>query len=318
MDLTLDSIQELIQENARRFLATELNSEKIRDIEASPDGFSRPLWDEITGLGWTGASLPERYGGGGRGILDLCVLAEEMGRAVASTPLVVSAGLASAMLRSVPASPLTEELLIKLASKGEVISVALVEADGRNERSVPSLQLAIAGEDLKVTGEKVLVPYASVAKEIITSARNADGEVVLVVVSGESGGLEMSRHKTIGGEPLFHVRFQDVAIPKDRILAQGESAVAALNAGLDVAAVLAVAEAVGLSEGIINLTTGHARLRQQFGKPIGSFQAVSHPCADMRIQADACRLLALEAAWLIDQGRPAALEVASTKAFANE
>ncbi len=318
MDLALDSIQELIQENARRFLRAELDSEKIRDIEASPDGFSQTLWNGMVELGWAGVALPEIYGGGGRGILDLCVLAEEMGRAAASTPLVVSAGLAATILRSVPTGPRAEELLNKLAAKGDVVTVALVEPDGRNERCAPSLQLADGGDAMEITGEKMLVPYASAATEIIVSARNADGEILLLAVSTGADGLELSRHKTIGGEPLFHLRFREVTITEDLILAQGEPAVAALNAGLEVAAVLAVAEAVGLCEGIIGLTTEHARLRQQFGKAIGTFQAVAHPCADMRIQADACRLLAQEAAWLIDQGQAAALEVASTKAFTNE
>jgi alkylation response protein AidB-like acyl-CoA dehydrogenase len=318
MDLTFDSVQELIQENARRFFSMELDAGKIREIEASPHGFSGPLWEQIAALGWTGISLPEEYGGAGRGILDLCVLAEEMGRAAASTPLIVSAGLASTILRLAPNGLLVENLLIELATTGGVISVALIEVEGRNERSEPSLPLTVDGTNMKVNGRKLLVPYASVANEIIVSAKNPSGKLVLFVVNSETDGLEISRHKTIGGDPLFEVRFRDVLIADDRILAEGDDAVAALNTGLQVAEILAVAEAVGLCEGIINLTTEHVRLRKQFGKAIGSFQAVSHPCADMRIQTDACRLVAMEAAWLFDQGQAATLEIASTKAFANE
>ncbi|MDE0944057.1 MAG: acyl-CoA/acyl-ACP dehydrogenase, partial [Alphaproteobacteria bacterium] len=260
MDLTLDPVQDLIQANARRFLSAELSSEKFREIEASANGFSQPLWDEIVALGWAGVALPEAYGGGGRGVLDLSILVEEAGRAVAPTPLVVSAGLAATILQSVPDAPVGKDLLIKMATEGAIISVAFIEESGRGERSAPSLQLRKVGDGFKITGEKILVSFASVATDIIVSVKSMDGEVALIVVNVAADGLTITRHKTIGGEPLFHVLFQDVAIAEDRILAKGDSAIAALNAGLEVAEILAVAEAVGLCEGIIKLTTEHVTL----------------------------------------------------------
>lgn len=318
MQFKLNETQEMLKDGARRFFTSEFDSQKARAIEQSADGFSADHWSQLAELGWSSLALPESVGGSGLGVLELCLLAEEMGRAAASTPLLVSSGLAATCLKCLPTNSLATELLSMLASSHSVFTAALIDSSGRDERTSATLQLAESADDFILSGRKQLVPYASIATVLLVSAQATNGEPVIVAVNNDSNDMSFTRHQTLGGDPLFDVHFNEVSVANDRIIARGDEATHALNAALEVATVLAMAEAVGVCEGIISLTAEHAKVREQFGQAIGSFQAVSHPIADMRIRTDACRLLMLEAALLIDQGKPATFEVSSAKVFANE
>ena len=318
MQFHLNDTQQLLQDGVRRFLSSEFDSGKSRAIETSADGFSAEVWSQLKDLGWSSVAVPEAHGGGGLGVLELCVLAEELGRAAASTPLLISSGMAVACLKSLASNPLASDLLKMLAETDDVITVALIDETGRDERTQPKLQLQPGERSLQISGVKQLVPYASVARVLLVSTLTTEGETAIVTVDRETPGVAMRRNQTLGADPLFEVRFDNVVITEDRVLARGDAAALALDKGLEVTTVLAMAEAVGYCEGIIRVAVEHATVREQFGQPIGAFQGVSHPLADMRVQTDAFRLLTLEAAWLLDQGRPATLEIASAKVLAND
>ena len=318
MEFQLNETQEMMKDGVRRLLSTEFDSGKSREIEASPDGFSTPIWSTLSKLGWSAVAVPEANGGGGLGVQELCVLAEELGYAAASTPLLVSSGMAATCLHSMSPQPLAVELLTMLAETDSVITTALLDESGRDERTVPKLRLQETEGGLQISGVKQLVPYASVARVLLVSTLTPEGDTAVVAVDQDSPGVSMTRNQTLGADPLFEVRFDNVSVPDNRVLSRGSAAVAAIDAGLEVATVIAMAETVGNFEGIINLSVEHARVREQFGQAIGAFQAVSHPLADMRIQTDACRLLMQEAAWMLDQGRNAELEIASAKVMTND
>ena len=318
MDLMLNDTQAMIRDGARRFLADSLDPDTVREVEASADGVNSQIWAPMAELGWTALALPEDIGGGGAGLVDLCVLAEELGRAAASTPLVATAGFSAAFLQALEPTAVTRDMLNTLATSDAVITPALVDAAGRDERSVSSSILTETDAGATISGAKAMVPYASVAQVLVVSLTTPDGEAVVVAVNRDAEGVSWARHGATGGDPLFHVEFDNVAVPGDRVLARGGTAERAIDAGSDAATVVATAEAVGCFEGMIRLGSEYASSRQQFGQAIGSFQAVAHPLADMRINTDACRLLVAETAWMLDQGLDATLEVAGTKVFANE
>ena len=318
MDLNPNETQEMIRDGARRMLAEVIDPDAVRAIEATPDGLATEVWDQMTSLGWTGIALPERIGGGGGGLVDLCMLAEELGASAASTPLVATSGFAAPLLASLAPSAAIDDVLAKLATTNAIIVGALVDADGRNERSTPTCRLTEADDDFIVSGTKVLVPFASVAETLLVATGTEAGELAIAAIGADAKGVSVSRHTTTGASPTFEVTFDQVSVPSDRILARGAAAENALDAALDAATVLATAEAVGQCESMIRISAEYATNRVQFGQPIGKFQAVSHRIADMRINTDALRLLALESAWLLDEGREATLEVAGTKVFANE
>lgn len=318
MDFNLNETQTMIQDGARRFFQDRLDSSKVRDIEDSEDGFAAEHWTQLTELGWTGLALPEDVGGAGCGNVDLCVLAEEVGRAAASLPLVETVGFSATVLQAVEQTPVTKALLGEIATSDTVITPALIEPDGRDERSRPKCKLVEAGDDGKVTGAKVMIPFGSAAKVFLTSLISSEGELILAAIDSTAPGISLERHKVLGGSPMFRATFKDVDVAAANILARGDAAEKVLNAGLDAATMLSVAEAVGNLEGMIDICADYTSTREQFGKKIGSYQAVSHPVANMRIDTDACRLLIAEAAWILDQGQDAALEIAETKVFANE
>ncbi len=318
MDFQLNETQSMIQEGARRLLENSFPPEKARAAEASADGFSREIWKQMAELGWTGAALPEEVGGGGCGNLELCVLAEELGRAAASTPLVVTAGFAATALQKVEQNEATHALLGSLATSDTIITQALAEPGGRDERSAPTSLFKETAAGGTVSGTKIMVPFASAASLLLVSLSTSDGELVLAGVESDADGVTVKRHQTLGGDPLFRVELADVTVSADHVFARGAEAQRAIDAALDAATILATAEAVGNCEKMVLIGSEYTSTREQFGVKIGSFQAVAHPLANMRIHTDACRLLAAETGWLLDSGEDAALEVAATKVFANE
>ena len=312
MDFGLSFVQAQLQESARRMLQDKLSTDLIREAEASADGFPRPIWDEGIQLDLPGMSLPEEFGGGGCSLLDICVLVEEFGRGGATLPLVVSSGVAATLLQHSPQSEHRDRLLSEIAA-GKIVCPALIDEQGRNEWDDVWLPINVAGQ---LSGKKILVPFASVADALLVTAVMPDGDTTIVAVDPNSEGVSITRHHAKVGVPLFAVGFNDVLVAAE--IHRGEGARAALDASLQTGSLLATAEAVGLSEALIKMSAEYVSVREAFGRPIGTYQAVAHPCADMRINTDTVRLLVYEAAWLIDTGQDASEEVASTKALANE
>jgi alkylation response protein AidB-like acyl-CoA dehydrogenase len=160
-----------------------------------------------------------------------------------------------------------------------------------------------------LTGTKLLVPWASSADVIV--ATTADG---LYMVERSADAVSCRSHEAIGGDPLFVVQMDDA--PAER-LGDGDHA-AVVQRALEWVAVASLADAVGAAKRALELTIQHAKDRRQFGRPIGSFQAVAHRCVDMRTELDACRLLMQQAAWALDRGEGTQLEVAAAKAYGND
>lgn len=318
MQFNLNEMQTMIQDGARRLLDETFDSDAKREAEASEHGFSTAIWSQMTELGWTGAALPEAVGGGGLGVLDLCIIVEEFGRSAVSVPLTVSSGFSANMLQNAEQTDFVTGLLGQLATGETIITPALIDEGARDERSTPKSRFETNGAGGVLSGSKIMVPYASAAQFLLVSAVNDSGELVIVAIDGDADGVSHDRHTATGAHPLFSVNLDAVAVSAERVLAVGDAAQKLLDRALDVASILSTAEAVGNCEGILLLSADYATNREQFGTKIGSFQAVSHPLANIRIQTDAIRLLVYETAWMLDEGKDVMLEVSETKALANE
>ena len=317
MDFRLSPAQQELQERARRLLDEQFSSAQVREAEATADGFPRTLWDAGVELGWSGVPLAGEFGGKGRGLLDMCVLVEETGRAGATLPLVVSSGVAATMLQRSPRGTQRDRLLQAIAA-GTIVAPALIDEHGRNEWDTVRLLLRSDGDDFRLFGKKVLVSFASAANELLVTAATSANDLAIVAVDPATKGVTITPHHSKVGVPLSSAEFTDVLVPTGRVIHEGENAAAALRAGLQTGSLLATAEAVGWCEALITMTVKHVTSRQAFGRPIGMFQAVSHPCADMRVSADSVRILLQQAAWMVDNGRNADEEIPATKALANE
>ncbi len=260
----------------------QLLADTARDVvERHPGG---DPWPTISAAGWCGLLVPEADGGAGAGLLEMALVCEALGRGPLHTPLVASGALA----------------LPQLASGERVGTLAVLEDGMRDEWDTVPMR---GGPTL--SGTKLLVPLAEVADMFVVAT--FDG---LFLVEPGSGTTRVESHEALGEEPLAAVIF-------DKAPAEPLPSVE-LGRVLDHAAVARLAFAVGAADGALKLAVQHAKDRHQFGRPIGSFQAVAHRCAEMRAEVDACRYLAYQAAWFLDQlPDEADVAVTAAKSYAN-
>src|SRR5579885_3372660 len=318
MDLTLTEEQRMLAESARHFAEQVCPSNVVREVETSLSGFSPELWSRLCELGYPGLVLPEQYGGSGGKILDLAIVAEELGRVAFPSPLLTSVALGALPVLWSGNDWQCDKWLPGLA-RGEVIAtMALVEPGGGNEWSALRTTAQRFTTNWRLSGAKIVVPYADSAHLILVAAMMPEPGLALIALERGAPGIKCERHRAIGGDPLYNVSLEKVTLTPAAVLNPNADGRALLDRALDHAAVLQAAYAVGLCERALSLAVSHVSTREQFGRPIGAFQAVAHRCADMRIDIDACRYLALQAAWRLEQGGAADLDVAAAKAYIND
>lgn len=303
MDLTLTDDQRLIQSTARELLDSRaaVAAAGARGIADDPAGYSARFWKEIVELGWTGLAFPEEYGGVGEGFLELCLVVEELGRARVPAPLVPSAACCGMPILRYGTQTQRAEWLGAIA-RGQVMSYVAV-GDVLAERS---------GDGFVLDGEASFVPYADAAGQLLVTARHRGGPIA-VLVDAAAPGVGCERLDVIA-DPMYRVRFEHAAAPGARVLG-GADVVAAITT-YGTAAVCA--EMVGGAQGVLDMTVAYAREREQFGKPIGAFQAVGHHCADMAIDVLASRFIAYEAIWRLAGGLDATMELSLAKAWVSD
>ncbi len=303
-----------MREAAHAFLARECPPDAVRKIDAAPDGFSRVLWNKTCELGWPALGAPASSGGIG-GLVELCLVAEEMGRAALSSPLLGHA-VATRSIASAGDGDARRKFLAPLLSGETIATLAVLDERSRSVRSRVAMRGVRSGADWVLSGTKTLVPWASVAGLFVVAA-DLDGRgESLVVIERGAPGVSVVPQQTLGGERRARIAFDRVVVEAADVL-PGEAR-PQLDRALDAAAAVQSAHAVGLCEGALALSVKHASTREQFGRPIGSFQAIAFRCVDMRLAIDGARALAHRAAWAIDEGRPSALHAAAAKAHADE
>ncbi len=300
MDLTLDDDQRLLAESARQLFERTYPTSEARKAEERPERFSAELWTQAGELGWPGIALPEDVGGAGYGLLELAVLAEELGRAAVTLPLLTSYAATLPLLRAGRA-PAGERWLGPLTTGDAVGALALLEPGGGSERAAPTLRGAATDGGWALSGTKLAVRFGARADVLVVSADLGDGRPSLLVVPGDAPGIDRRAHETFSPEPLAVVTFTDVAVGPDDVVGEPGTATAVVARALDHLGVLDTAYAVGLGDAALALAVDHASNREQFGRPIGVNQAVSHQCVDMRVDIDAMRVLVHQAAWRLDR-----------------
>ncbi len=307
MDLTLTDEQQMLSDVARAFVEGRCPPARARAISATADMFDGDLWAAMGSLGWPGLPILAADGGAGAGAAEIALVCEALGRGPVPSPLVVSTTLAALPIAWAGTDEQRARWLPALASGEAIGTMAIIEPGGRDEWDEPQLP---GGASLR--GTKILVPWASVADVVLVAT--ADG---LHLVEPRNGAVTITRHDDLGAEPLHALELADA--PAERLGGGGgPDHVALLRRALDHAAVPQPAYVVGAADRTLAMTVEHAGTRQQFGRPIGAFQAVAHRCVDMRTDLDACRYLAYRAAWALDQGTEADFEVATAKAYAND
>jgi alkylation response protein AidB-like acyl-CoA dehydrogenase len=312
MYFDLTDEQQAIKSTARDFLAARYKSERIRELADSEQGFEQSDWQEMSELGWPGLALPEEWGGQGLGIVELAVLFEEMGYALAPSPLLSStvAGLALALCGT---DDQRERFLRPLAAGEMRGAPALWDAGSPATPGGFTMEAKANGDGVVLDGEKVLVPDAATAGFFVVAT--ADGKRHLVD-SGADGVTIVAEPSIDRTRRLYSVRFAGVEVAPGDTMPAEEAEYFPVFFRLCVAI---AAESTGVAQRAMEMAVEYAKDRQQFGRPIGAYQAVSHRCAQMLLETENARSAVYGAAWAAD-AEPESLPLAASmaKAYASD
>ena len=323
MDLELTETQKSLRKTARSFLESECPWTKARDIQNSDLGYSPEMWRKMADLGWMSLMIPDGFEGAGGTLLDLIVLIEEMGRAALPSPF-VSTALIGAQAILLAGTSEQKSLLLPKIAKGEIITaLALLEANPDYTAASIKTQAEAAGDGYVIQGTKLFVRDAGIADYIICAARTnskaaAEGSISLFLVKRDSPGVVCNAQNTVARDRQCEVVFNQVKVPKVSLLGTLNKGWGIIEKVIQFATVAECADMVGVGQKALEMTVQHAKDRVQFGRPIGSFQAIQHECADMATFVEQSRWMTYFTVWKMEQGMPVALDVSRTKAYVSE
>ena len=314
MNFTQNESQRELAGLSRRILTDRLTPERLAAAEAGGDRFDPALWASLAGAGILAAGLPESVGGAGLGLLEQCSVLTELGRAVAPVPYLASIVLgASALARF--GGPDQRRRWAAPAGRGELIlTAALPEEDGDDPR-MPSASAERVAGGWRLSGVKTTVPAAPLAALLLVPASTADGATVFLVDPGDEG-VTVQRQQVTGGDSTGRVVLAGVRLAGDRVLGSPASGREVTDWLVAHGTVGLCALQLGVVERALELTAAYAQSRVQFGKPIGSFQAVAQRLADAYVDVEAVRLTMWQAAWRLAEGLPGGTEAATAKFWA--
>ena len=301
MDFALTDDQKSLRDLAREILRDTATNEHLQGLEQQGwSVFDRPLWQKLADAGITGIAVPEEQGGGGLGFLELSLVFEEVGRTVAPVPAVST--LTTAFVLS--SHKVATDLLAGVADGSTILTTAF-EGEVLASRD---------GDDYVLTGEAPFIPYGAEADAVVVPALFGEGPVVALVRKGASG-LTVTELQTTNREPQALLALDGVRVAAADVVHNAEDLLADLR--LHTTSALC-SVAAGVCQAALDMTAKHTATREQFGKPIASFQAVGQRAADAYIDTEMVRLTALQAAWRLAEGWPSAEEVAVAKFWAGD
>ena len=301
MDFSLTDDQKSLRDLARQIITDAVTPEHLQQLEKQGwSVFDRPLWQKLATAGVTGIAVPEDQGGGGLGFLELSLVFEEVGRAVAPVPAVPTLVTAYVLGKHKVATD-----VLAGAAEGSTILTTAFEGEVLASRD---------GDDYVLSGETPFVPYGAEADVVVVPATFGEGPIVALVRRG-AAALSVTELETTNREPQALLALDGVRVAASDVVTNAGDLVSDLRQHMTSALCSVVA---GVCQTALDMTAKHTATREQFGKPIASFQAVGQRAADAYIDTEMVRLTALQAAWRLSEGWPAAEEVAVAKFWAGD
>jgi alkylation response protein AidB-like acyl-CoA dehydrogenase len=322
MDFAFSEEQEMLRASARDFLAKQSPSSYVRRMMEAEDAWDPDQWKRLAEMGWTALGIPEEYGGVGT-FLDLVVVLEEAGRALLPGPFFATMGLAVPTLLEAGSGPQKQAVLGPIASGQARATVALTEPAGRWDADGIALTATPSQDGWRLDGTKLFVADAAVADFMIVAARTrSSGEegITLFLVEGRPRGMTVTPLETMDmTRRWYEVRFDGVLLPGDSVMGASDQGWTPLRRALEWAEAALCAEMVGGAQHVLETSVDYAKTRQQFGKPIGIYQAVSHKLADMLLETESARSATYYAAWAIEADAPdRSLATSIAKAYVSD
>jgi len=304
--------QNELRSTADRFLGEKSSSADVRRLMETAEGFDEGTWKQIADLGWTGMAIPEEYGGVGFGFVELTVLMEEMGKKLFCAPYFSTVILATNAILNAGTEAQKKELLPGIADGTTRAALAFVEPSGKWE--VDSAEVTASGG--KITGTKSYVVDGATANLLVVSAKSGNG-ISLYVVDPDAEGVTRTPLQTLDmTRKQAKIEFNNTPAT---LLGEEGAGTAALQKTLEQAACALSAEMVGGAQTCLDMSTTYAKERYQFGRPIGSFQAIKHKCANMLMEVEMARSAAYYAGWAAaDDPEELSLAASLAKAYCSD
>jgi alkylation response protein AidB-like acyl-CoA dehydrogenase len=324
MNFGFNDEQELLRSTARKFFENECGSDTVRRLMETPEGISPDLWTKLAEQGWLGLVYPEAYDGMGLGLVDLVVLMEEMGRAVVPGPYFSAVLLGGLAIAEAGSEGQKKEWLPRIAAGDRRVALAWMEPSAQLGPAGVTLTALEKGGRYTLSGTKLFVHDAHTADALVVAARTrpgagADGVSLFLLPKGTKG-LEVTLLPTMDQtRKLCEVTLSDATVGADALLGAAGAGWAPLARVLDRATVALCAEMCGGAQKVLDMTVEYAKIRQAFGRPIGSYQGVKHRAADMLVDVENSKSITYYAAWALDEGASEApLAVSMAKAYVSD
>jgi hypothetical protein len=301
MNFEFSEEQQQLHETVGRYLGDQYTFEKFRAINASAAGWDKAVWAGLGELGVLALNVPAAQGGLGFGPLEILSVMGLCGKSLLLEPFLSSAVVATALLSACADDTAAADLLTRMAAGGAIAVLAHYEPESRFESQWVASRARKSGDIYTLEGHKAVVMHAGAADTLLVSARvsgeagDADG-VSLFRVSRDAPGLKMDVYPTIDGQRAADVYLKGVEVPIGNRLGPDGGALPMIQAALDIGLAALCAEAVGIMQALVDATVTYVQSRQQFGVPIGRFQALQHRIADMLIHLEQARSMSYLAA----------------------
>ena len=305
MDLTLSDEQRMLRESADRFVGETYTADHRRKLANDPLGFSVDIWKQFAELGWLALPIPEGYGGLGGGAIEIGILMEAFGRGLVSEPYLSTVVIGAALISECGSEAQKQALLPKIADGSLYLAFAHSERAARFDLADVATIAKQTPEGWRLDGRKTAVLDGNAAGQIIVSARISEGngtagKLCLFLVPHGAPGLTLRDFQRLGGGRACNIELKDVRLPADAVLGDGSDALPAIEAVVDRAMAALGAEAVGIMQTLLDQTLEYTKIRKQFGRPLSANQVIRHRLADMAMQCDEARSMALRAALMAD------------------
>jgi alkylation response protein AidB-like acyl-CoA dehydrogenase len=324
MNFGFSEEQELLRSTARKFFENECPSGVVRDLMETPEGMSPPLWHRIAEQGWLGLVYPEAHGGMGLGSVDLTVLMEEMGRAVVPGPFFSTVLLGGLALLEAGSEAQKKAWLPRIVAGEARVTLAWMDPSAIPPPDGIALAARTQGGGFALSGTLLFVPDAHTADAVVVAARTGPGTagegVTLFLVPRDSPGLSVALLPTMDQtRKLCEVTLAEVSLAPEAVLGEVGGGWPPLECVLQRATVALCAEMCGGAQKVLDMTVEYAKIRQAFGRPIGSYQGVKHRAADMLVDVENSKSITYYASWALDEGAAdRALAVSMAKAYASD
>ena len=317
LNLDFNEEQDMLRDMVRGLCSQYSSTEKVRELEDDPTGYSAELWSQLAELDLLGMLLPPEHGGSGMTMLEGVIVYEEFGRSLAATPHFVSSVLGAGALVAA-GSPAQQELLAGIAAGTEILTPAWLEPENSFGPRGVEMIAEPSGDGFRVSGTKRHVAFASSATRLIVIARTGDAErdIDLFLVDPGAEGISMEQKMSISSDTQYDVTFDGVELPSDARIGAAGTGWDTWERVMEDAMILSAAQAVGGSEYALAETVEYAKNREQFDKPLGAFQSISHYLADASTNVDGARILTYEAAWARSEGESTRQLAPMAKLFA--